>query len=88
MQVEASKRFFKDIQVLETETYQAVLNIIELAENATSVRELPNIKKLTGFKNAYRVRLGKYRIALLTIENDTVSFERCLPRNKIYKVFP
>jgi mRNA interferase RelE/StbE len=67
MQVEASKRFFKDIQVLETDTYQAVLNIIELAENATSVRELPNIKKLTGFKNAYRVRLGKYRIALLTI---------------------
>lgn len=88
MQVVTSKRFFKDLQDLEKDTYQNVLDIIEIAENAIVIKELPNLKKLSGFKNAYRVKIGKYRIGLLTIENDVISFERCLKRDKIYKVFP
>ncbi len=88
MQVVTSKRFFKDLQDLEKDTYQSVLEVIEIAENATVLKELPDLKKLSGFKNAYRVKIGKHRIGLLTIENNVVSFERCLKRDKIYKVFP
>ncbi len=39
-------------------------------------------------KFSNRIRIDKYRIGLLLIEQNTVSFERCLLRDKIYKTFP
>jgi mRNA interferase RelE/StbE len=88
MQIKVEKRFYKDLLSIDNSVAADVLNILELAETVSTLYELPNLKKLQGFKNAYRIRIGKYRIGLLTIENDTISFERCLPRGKIYKVFP
>jgi mRNA interferase RelE/StbE len=88
MQVEITKRFSKDVLDAELDIQEAVANLIETAREIESIRALPNIKKLKGYSNAYRVRLGKYRVGLLTIENDTISFERCLHRDKIYNVFP
>jgi len=46
-----------------------------------------NLKKLKGFKTAYRIRVGDYRIGLF-ISNDTVEFARVVHQKDIYKVFP
>jgi mRNA interferase RelE/StbE len=88
MQVEVTKRFSKDVDNLPIQFQADIITIVEKAREIESLKELPNLKKLSGFKNAYRVKIGKHRIGLLTIENDVISFERCLKRDKIYKVFP
>ncbi len=88
MQVVASNRFYKDIDSLDGATAQLVFDLITIAESVEHIEQLPNLKKLKGYKNAYRVRIGKYRVGLLKIENDIVSFERCLRRDKIYRQFP
>jgi mRNA interferase RelE/StbE len=88
MIVVATNRFYKDLDDVDTQTAQLVYDLITLAEEANHIKELPNVKKLKGYKNAYRVRLGKYRVGLFKIEDNVVSFERCLLRDKIYKFFP
>jgi mRNA interferase RelE/StbE len=42
---------------------------------------------MTGFKNAWRVRLGNYRVGFFS-ENDIAEFVRVLNRKEIYRYFP
>ena len=49
--------------------------------------DIPNLKKLKGFEDAYRIRISDYRIGLFIIDNTTV-FARFLHRKDIYKFFP
>jgi len=64
-----------------------ISTIIEQVENAVSLSEINNIKKLKGYLFAYRIRSGDYRIGLV-IENNVVEFARVAHRKDIYKVFP
>jgi len=49
----------------------------------------PNVRKLKGWYDKYRIRSGNYRIGI-TIDQDThtVTFERVGLRPKFYRVFP
>ena len=49
--------------------------------------KIPNLKKMKGYSQFYRIRLGNYR-AGLNIEGDTITFERILHRKDIYKYYP
>ena len=42
---------------------------------------------MKGFKNAFRIRVGDYRIGVL-IEKDTIKFGRIALRKDIYDIFP
>jgi mRNA interferase RelE/StbE len=42
---------------------------------------------LVGFSNAYRIRLGDFRVGLF-LDNDVVTLARILHRKDIYKLFP
>ena len=64
-----------------------VRDIIKVVEEANLLEELPNLKKLKGAGNYFRVRIGDYRIGI-ALENDTVIFVRFLNRRDIYKYFP
>lgn len=64
-----------------------VAQIIEHLEGVSSLKEISSLKKLKGFKNAYRIRSGNFRIGFL-IEKDTIILGRCLARKDIYKYFP
>ena len=56
-------------------------------EEVDDLREVSNVRKLSGSGNYYRVRIGGYRLGLL-LNQDTVVFVRCLPRRDIYQYFP
>ncbi|MFP4128637.1 MAG: type II toxin-antitoxin system RelE family toxin [Desulfonatronovibrio sp.] len=45
------------------------------------------MKKLSGFKNFYRIRYSDYRIGI-ALQEDKVVFIRVLHRKDIYKFFP
>ncbi|MDO8095007.1 MAG: type II toxin-antitoxin system RelE/ParE family toxin, partial [Candidatus Brocadiales bacterium] len=64
-----------------------VKEIIEAVEKSYSLSEIPNLKKLKGSGNYFRLRAGDYRIGI-RLENDIVIFVRFLNRKDIYKYFP
>ncbi|MDO8929235.1 MAG: type II toxin-antitoxin system RelE/ParE family toxin [Bacteroidota bacterium] len=88
MKTEFLKQFYKDLDKI---TLQSTLDDINSSiinvEEAVSVREITNLKKLTGYKNAYRIKIGNYRIGVF-IENNIVEFARVIHRKDIYRVFP
>ena len=64
-----------------------VWEIINKVEEANSILEIQNLKKLQVEGSYYRIRLGDYRMGLV-IKNDTVIFVRLLHRGEVYRYFP
>ena len=88
MIVEYSKMFLKDIQKISDNTLKKQLfESIKLLINAYSLLEVPNIKKLKGHPEAYRFRLGKYRLGFY-YNGKKIEMERFVKRENIYKLFP
>jgi mRNA interferase RelE/StbE len=80
--------FTRDLRkIKEQQLRNRVLNLIEQVENAATLDDIPNLKKLKGGGNYYRIRIGSYRCGL-TVENDTVTFVRFLHRRDVYRYFP
>ncbi|HEX7314356.1 MAG TPA: type II toxin-antitoxin system RelE/ParE family toxin [Pyrinomonadaceae bacterium] len=88
MKVEFRGSFAKDLKDVEEKGLLGrVREVIEAVEKADSLAELPNLKKLKGGRNYFRVRVGDYRIGV-ALDRDTVVFVRFLNRKDIYKHFP
>ncbi|MCL6462042.1 MAG: plasmid stabilization protein [Flavobacterium micromati] len=88
MIVEYSKMFLKGIQKISDNTLKKqLLESINLFKNAYSLLEVPNIKKLKGHPEAYRFRLGKYRLGFY-YNGKKIEMERFVKRENIYKLFP
>ena len=88
MQSKFRASFLKDVkrigQKLVAEKIEsAIINV----EEAKTIQQISNIKKLKGSKSAYRIRVGDYRIGILVSENS-VEFICCLHRKEVYKYFP
>ena len=88
MKILIDKSFEKDLKKI---TDQKILNslaeCIEGARAAKGLSELKNHRKLKGSTNAFRIRIGNYRVGLI-YENRTLIFIRFLHRSKIYNSFP
>lgn len=88
MRAEFSSRFLKDIANLpDLSVKSAVAEAIEAVEAAPNSQTLVHLKKLSGFKNAYRIRVGDFRIGLF-ITGEIAEFVRVVNRKDIYKLFP
>jgi len=88
MKTEFLNQFYKDLdKITLSDVKNDIATAIEDVENATKPIEIKKIKKLTGYKNAFRIKIGDYRIGIF-IEKNTVEFARVLHRKDIYKVFP
>ena len=77
MQIEYSREAVKHINTLDKPTKQRIKQAIE---------KLPNgdIKKLQGYKNEYRLRVGNYRI-LFSQDEHIITIKDVLPRGQAYK---
>ena len=56
-------------------------------ENVDDLLKISSVKKISGHPDAYRIRIGDYRLGIYYNENET-SIARFVKRNDIYKVFP
>jgi mRNA interferase RelE/StbE len=80
--------FGKDLKAIKDKgLMKRVKEAIEAIENAHSLADLPNLKKLKGSKNYFRQRIGDHRLGL-ALEDGTVVLVRFLDRKNIYKYFP
>ena len=80
--------FWRDVNkiadpALKERVEQALLSV----QDAQSPKNIPNLKKMKGYKIHYRIKVGSYRIGI-TIVGDMVTFEAFGHRNDIYKSFP
>ena len=81
-------QFYKDLeQISGQKTVDEIRSSIRNVEEASSMQEIRNLKKLKGYKNVFRIKIGDFRIGLF-IENKTVEFARAVHRKDIYRVFP
>ena len=88
MKIEIYSSFIKDIKKSKNKYLKSeIKKLIEFSQTISQINQIPNLKKIVGFKNFYRIRINDYRIGI-KIENDTIYFIRCLHRKDIYKNFP
>ena len=88
MKIQFRNSFLKDIKGLSNKALKdRVKSTIAQVETAKALRDIGNIRKLKGSQSYYRIRIGDYRIALIS-EEGTVTFVRCLHRREIYRYLP
>lgn len=87
MNVQFLDQFNRDVNRLQHASVKRALSkTIEEIKSANSISEIRNIKKIQGFRSAYRVRIGDYRLGLF-LTGNTIEF-RILNRKEIYRYFP
>lgn len=81
--------FIKDLKALKSTPYYESIKKFAFEEiiEISSFAEITNIKKLQGYDNAYRIRIGDYRLGII-FDGETLIFERVLHRKEIYRYFP
>jgi mRNA interferase RelE/StbE len=86
--VKFRKSFEKDLgKILDQDLRMRIKAIVEDVENAKSLLDVGNIKKLKTDGNYYRIRVGDYRVGL-TENNGMITFVRVLHRKEMYRYFP
>jgi len=90
MKVEFKRSFKEDLKKIKDkkilQKVKELINEIEKVRNLSNIQNI-NIKKIKGYEDFYRIRIGNYRIGI-KIEGDKVIFVRILHRKDIYKYFP
>ena len=90
MKTDFKASFLRDIKKAKDKTVlEKVRQVILAVEQAETIHDIPDLKKLKGSKKGiyYRIHVGNYRIGI-TIENDMVTFVILDARKDIYKYFP
>lgn len=87
MKTKYSKEFEKSVRKLSGKTLNSVKNTIIEVKNAESLDEITDCKKLVGYNNVYRIRIGNLRaffIFHIEIIDDYVFFKYLVPRGEAY----
>jgi len=90
MKVMVSKDFIKTAKKQSGKILQSIKTVLLEVEQADSIEDLTNCKKLVGYDNIYRLRIGSLRsFFVLLIEADesgeyTVVFEYLVNRGEAY----
>lgn len=88
MNVDFSKLFEKQIDlILDKKLKGEIASVVKSVIDADSLQQIHNLKKLKGYKTAYRIRKGNYRIGFV-YQNNTVYFLAFAHRRDIYNIFP
>ena len=87
MNVDYSKDFKKSVKKLSGKMLDSVRRVVEEVKNAESLKDITDCKKLVGYRNVYRIRIGDYRVFFtfhIEIINDTIIFRYLVPRGEAY----
>lgn len=88
METKFREKFEKDIDnITNQDVLESIAKVIENVEKTQKPQDISKIKKIKGSKNAFRIRIGNYRIGVYIVKG-AVEFTRVLPRDKIYDYFP
>jgi mRNA interferase RelE/StbE len=83
------RAFLKDLAELPTIYRKKIERLV--FEEIPSLKDITGklgIKKMQGYENYYRIRIGSYRIGCEIQAGSKIIFYRVKNRKDIYKVFP
>ena len=61
MKVVFLRKFSKDLdKIKKPKDRNSILEILQLVKQSETFEEIPGVKKLTGFEDAFRIRSGNY----------------------------
>jgi len=86
MKILVDKSFERDVKRLPVQVQRQLKEIIQKLSMVSSLQEI-SLSKMEGAKNAYRIRLGNYRVGFY-LDGDSIILSRVLDRKDIYKYFP
>jgi mRNA interferase RelE/StbE len=88
MQILYEKSFYKDIAKFTDKSINyKLLKLIESLKSINNVSEINSLRKMSGYANYYRIRIGDYRLGI-KFDNNKITLIRFLHRREIYKYFP
>ncbi len=87
MQIEVKETFIKDLKSVPKDVRVKIAVLIQAMERSKTISDLTSVKKLKGYENFYRIRVGDYRLGF-AIPGDTIVLVRFLHRKEIYRFFP
>ena len=88
MEVLVDRSFIRDVKKMPEPMQRLVDVIIQSIKKAKKISDIPKIKKLSGAKNAYRIRVEDYRLGFYIENQKLIVLSRFLPRKDIYGYFP
>jgi mRNA interferase RelE/StbE len=88
MKVIYKKSFAKDLGKIKSKDIRNnVKSVLFSLKDADNITDIKGVKKLKGYKTAFRIRIGDYRLGFF-LENKTIIISRIIHRKDIYKKFP
>ena len=88
MEFKFEKAFERDFKKVKDKNLAiAILECVQKVSKAQTINEITNIKKISGYKSAFRIRTGNYLIGII-VENNVAIFVAFAHRKDIYKKFP
>jgi mRNA interferase RelE/StbE len=89
MEIFFDEAFEKSIKKLsDRKVKDRIITLIARVGEIKDLTEIANLKKLQGYKNFYRIRIGDYRIGIEFLEDNSVLFIIAAHRREIYRYFP
>ena len=88
MELITNRQFSKDLREIHPIYQRNVAKIILEIRAANDIRSIRNIEPCEGASNAYRVRMGDYRIGVRIGKDNIVVLERIKKRGDFYNFFP
>jgi len=81
MKINIRKSAIRDLKKIDKSAKESIHNKIINLQNFPNI---PNLKKLTNFEPAYRLRVGNYRV-LFDVFDNQIEIGRVLHRKESYK---
>lgn len=89
MKIEFDASFLKGLKkIKDGSVHSKIEQVLLECEALTQIEKIRNCKKLVGFENYFRIRLGSYRIGFERKDGQTIRFITVAHRKDIYKIFP
>lgn len=89
MEIAVHTHFPKQLKKCPPDIQSRFRVLYDTLEAASTLDEIPGLKKLAGFKDFYRIRLGNWRIGIRYEEGvlQLIHLMTIRPRGDIYKHF-
>ena len=87
MKISFRGSFSRDLKKIKDRKVLGHVDEVIAEIEAASISEINQVEKLSGATNAYRVRIGGYRLGFF-LEDDVIELVRCLARKDMYRYFP
>jgi mRNA interferase RelE/StbE len=82
------RSFSRDLKrIKDAVLLKRVKEVIEAVQAAETLDDVQSVRKMRGYEQFYRIRLGDYWIGF-ELDNEQVIFVRILHRKDIYRYFP